>query len=122
MRAWAAARNPRFTFHDAGRAQGITKLREDGRVASEVSGHMQEKTVNKVYDRRTFRKAKTVECVGWLMGFEPTTTGITIQDSTAELQPPPMKLYQCVSRWNCQCLAATANWRARQDSNLLPPA
>src|SRR6187549_812475 len=26
--------------------------------------------------------------VGWLMGFEPTTTGITIQDSTAELQPP----------------------------------
>ena len=28
-------------------------------------------------------------CVlGWLMGFEPTTTGITIQDSTAELQPP----------------------------------
>ena len=27
--------------------------------------------------------------VGWLMGFEPTTTGITIQDSTAELQPPP---------------------------------
>jgi hypothetical protein len=22
------------------------------------------------------------------MGFEPTTTGITIQDSTAELQPP----------------------------------
>ena len=27
--------------------------------------------------------------LGWLMGFEPTTTGITIQDSTAELQPPP---------------------------------
>ena len=27
-------------------------------------------------------------CLGWLMGFEPTTTGITIQDSTAELQPP----------------------------------
>ena len=26
--------------------------------------------------------------MGWLMGFEPTTTGITIQDSTAELQPP----------------------------------
>jgi hypothetical protein len=26
--------------------------------------------------------------LGWLMGFEPTTTGITIQDSTAELQPP----------------------------------
>jgi hypothetical protein len=28
--------------------------------------------------------------MGWLMGFEPTTTGITIQDSTAELQPPLM--------------------------------
>src|SRR5690606_30155044 len=26
--------------------------------------------------------------LGWLMGFEPTTTGITIRDSTAELQPP----------------------------------
>ena len=29
--------------------------------------------------------------LGWLMGFEPTTTGITIRDSTAELQPPPRK-------------------------------
>jgi hypothetical protein len=26
--------------------------------------------------------------MGWLMGFEPTTTGITIRDSTTELQPP----------------------------------
>ena len=26
--------------------------------------------------------------LGWMMGFEPTTTGITIQDSTAELHPP----------------------------------
>lgn len=26
--------------------------------------------------------------MGWTMGIEPTTTGITIQDSTAELQPP----------------------------------
>ena len=26
--------------------------------------------------------------VGRPMGFEPTTTGITIQDSTAELRPP----------------------------------
>jgi hypothetical protein len=26
--------------------------------------------------------------LGWLMGFEPTTTGITILDSTTELQPP----------------------------------
>ena len=28
------------------------------------------------------------DSVGWLMGFEPTTTGITILDSTIELQPP----------------------------------
>src|SRR6185437_6466778 len=26
--------------------------------------------------------------LGWLMGIEPTTTGITIRDSTTELQPP----------------------------------
>ena len=26
--------------------------------------------------------------LGWLTGFEPATTGITIQDSTVELQPP----------------------------------
>jgi hypothetical protein len=61
MRAWAKLGNARFTFHDAGRARGITKLREKGRNASEVSGHMQEKTVAKIYDRRTFRKAKAVE-------------------------------------------------------------
>ena len=29
--------------------------------------------------------------MGWLMGIEPTTTGITIRDSTTELQPPPEK-------------------------------
>ena len=26
--------------------------------------------------------------MGWPRGFEPPTTGITIQDSTAELRPP----------------------------------
>ena len=31
---------------------------------------------------------KALILLGWLMGFEPTTTGITIRDSTAELQPP----------------------------------
>ena len=30
--------------------------------------------------------------MGWLMGIEPTTTGITIRDSTAELQPPSEKI------------------------------
>lgn len=61
MRAYGEAGNPRFTFHDGGRAHGITKLREMKRNASEVSGHMQEKTVATIYDRRTFRKAKAVE-------------------------------------------------------------
>ncbi len=31
--------------------------------------------------------------LGWLTGFEPATTGITIQDSTVELQPPRLQLY-----------------------------
>src|SRR5574337_1308315 len=30
----------------------------------------------------------TLKILGWLMGIEPTTTGITIRDSTTELQPP----------------------------------
>ena len=34
------------------------------------------------------RYRDSIGLMGWLMGFEPTTTGITIQDSTAELQPP----------------------------------
>ena len=29
-----------------------------------------------------------VQILGWTMGFEPTTTGITIRDSTVELRPP----------------------------------
>ena len=31
---------------------------------------------------------QVLDFLGWMMGFEPTTTGITIQDSTAELHPP----------------------------------
>lgn len=61
MKAWGDAGNARFTFHDAGRARGITKLREDGRDAAEVSGHREERTVARIYDRRTFRKARAVE-------------------------------------------------------------
>ena len=41
---------------------------------------------NRAIKRLTF--CKPLSCMGWLMGFEPTTTGITIRDSTAELQPP----------------------------------
>jgi hypothetical protein len=61
-------------------------------------------------------KPATYEDLGWLMGFEPTTTGITIRDSTAELQPP---LNRSLPRRE---VPASASWRARQDSNLLPPA
>src|SRR5205809_4067240 len=38
--------------------------------------------------RGVMRCSWKLQGVGWLMGFEPTTTGITIRDSTAELQPP----------------------------------
>ena len=38
--------------------------------------------------RRRANERKRNARMGWLMGFEPTTTGITIRDSTAELQPP----------------------------------
>jgi hypothetical protein len=50
----------------------------------------------------------TYEEMGWRMGLEPTTAGITIRDSTVELPPPLKPCARC--------------WRARQDSNLLPPA
>jgi len=45
------------------------------------------------------RCCEALELMGWAMGFEPTTTGITIRDSTPELRPP-------------------SGWPARQDSNL----
>ncbi len=41
--------------------------------------------------------------LGWMMGLEPTTTGITSRGSTIELHPP-------------------YNWRAWQGSNLQPTA
>jgi len=44
----------RFTFHDS-RAKGITTTIEQGRKASELSGHRQEATVAKIYDRRAVR-------------------------------------------------------------------
>lgn len=62
MNAWVAARpsRARFTFHDL-RAKSVTKLKEDGRVASELTGHASEAMPNKVYDRRRIRKASAVE-------------------------------------------------------------
>jgi len=49
----------RFTFHDI-RAKAISTLKEEGRVASELTGHRLEATVAKVYDRRRIRKSKAV--------------------------------------------------------------
>jgi hypothetical protein len=51
--------------------------------------------------RRRERRAN--QSMGWPMGFEPTTTGITIQDSTVELRPPLKPLLhraplRCASR------------------------
>ena len=57
--------------------------------------------------------------MGWPMGFEPTTTGITIQDSTVELPPPLNRKLHALS---APLPATPGNWHARQDSNLLPPA
>lgn len=62
MDAWAAAKEgrKRFTFHDL-RAKAVSKLKEDGRIASELTGHTSEAMPNKVYDRRRIRRAQAVE-------------------------------------------------------------
>ena len=71
---------------------------------------------------RLRRGGATPKRVGWLMGFEPTTTGITIRDSTAELQPPPLQPLRPAGEAAADRAPPTVVWRARQDSNLLPPA
>lgn len=57
---WHEAGRERFTFHDL-RAKGISKMKAQGRKASEISGHMTESTAERVYDRRRLRKGKAVE-------------------------------------------------------------
>jgi site-specific recombinase XerD len=57
---WSVAGHERFTFHDL-RAKGISKMKEQGRKASEISGHLTESTAERVYDRRRLRKGKAVE-------------------------------------------------------------
>jgi integrase len=49
----------RFTFHD-GRAKAVTTVIEEGRKASELTGHRLESTVARVYDRRRTRTAAPV--------------------------------------------------------------
>lgn len=59
MNKWVAEGNEHFTFHDI-RAKSTTDLIEDGRKASELTGHLTESIPAKVYDRRKVRKAKAV--------------------------------------------------------------
>jgi integrase len=58
--AWEKAGGERFHFHDL-RAAGISRLKQQGRLASELSGHRAEKTADTVYDRRRVRRAPAVE-------------------------------------------------------------
>jgi integrase len=59
MNEWVKAGNEHFTFHDI-RAKSTTDLKEDGRTASELTGHLTERIAARVYDRRVVRKAKAV--------------------------------------------------------------
>lgn len=59
MKMWVEAGNERFTFHDL-RAKAVTDVVEQGRKASELTGHRNEATPARVYDRRRVRKANAV--------------------------------------------------------------
>ncbi len=59
MKEWVDAGNERFTFHDL-RAKTSTDMIEQGRKASDLTGHRLEATVSKVYDRRRIRKSNPV--------------------------------------------------------------
>jgi hypothetical protein len=56
---WEAQGNARFTFHDL-RAKTVTDMEEQGRKASNLTGHKVEQTINQVYDRRRVRKSRAV--------------------------------------------------------------
>lgn len=60
MKKWVEQGGERFTFHDS-RAKAATDVIEQGRKASELTGHRQEATVAKVYDRRAVRKSAPVK-------------------------------------------------------------
>lgn len=56
MNEWVEMGNERFTYHDL-RAKTVTDLSEQGRKASELTGHRTESIVKSVYDRRRVRTA-----------------------------------------------------------------
>jgi hypothetical protein len=45
-------------------------------------GHAQQRRTRKKQKRRSLEDCSALHILGWLMGLEPTTTGITILDST----------------------------------------
>lgn len=59
MKLWVEQGRERFRFHDL-RAKAVTDLVERGRKASELTGHRNEATPARVYDRRRVRKADAV--------------------------------------------------------------
>lgn len=59
MAEWAESGNERFTFHDL-RAKASTDAIEQGRKASELTGHRTEAVLCRVYDRRRVRKSPAV--------------------------------------------------------------
>ncbi|MBM3114979.1 hypothetical protein [Jeongeupia naejangsanensis] len=60
QRAWEAAGNERFTIHDM-RAKAVTKLRDEGRQAKDITGHKSDQAIDSTYDRRRVRKGSAVE-------------------------------------------------------------
>lgn len=60
MGEWCALGHERFTFHDL-RAKAVTDMTEQGRKASDLTGHRQEATISSVYDRRRVRKSLAVK-------------------------------------------------------------
>lgn len=60
MRAWVKEGHERFRQQDL-RPAGVTKMREDGRAAEEVSGHRERATIDTIYDRRRTRRGKAVD-------------------------------------------------------------
>lgn len=59
MKEWVDLGHERFTFHDL-RAKAVTDMTAQGRRASDLTGHRQESTISRVYDRRRLRKSKAV--------------------------------------------------------------